>query len=573
MISFPRRLHDLAAAAPDRPAVTCAGASLTRAELEAHGNRLARDLAARGVGNGDFVTVALPNSVDWVITYVACWKLGAIPQPVSAKLPARELADIVALAKSRVVVGGPPGVLDGIETLPLGYRPPPDIDDGPLPDAVSPAWKAPTSGGSTGRPKLIVSGDPALIDPEAAPPLAMSLDGCVVVPGPLYHNGPAVWACSGLLAGNHVVLLERFDAEGTLAAIEQHRADVVYLVPTMMKRILRLPDDVRLGYDLSSLRIVWHLAEPCPMWLKEAWIDWLGPDRILELYAGTEAQAVTIITGREWLEHRGSVGRPSAGEFKITDLDGNEVPAGVEGEVWLRSGRDDETYRYVGAEAAHDARGLGVTRRHGLVRCGRLPLPRRPHPGHDPERRCQHLPRRGRVGDPGAPGRAVRVRHRAARRGPRQHRARHRRGRPATRWTSTSCSPSSPSGWPATRCRARWSSSTYRYATTPARYGAPRCGPSGSHEADVDMPSSIIWGRDHRRGVRRPSAAMFDPAVLDPIVDLLADLGDGRALELAIGTGDVALRCRRARGAGVWDRLSLADISCAPSPVPMTSRS
>ena len=93
------------------------------------------------------------------------------------------------------------------------------------------------------------------------------------------------------------MLLERFDAEGTLAAIEQHRADVVYLVPTMMKRIWRLPDDVRLGYDLSSLRIVWHLAEPCPLWLKEAWIEWLGPDRILELYAGTEAQAVTIITG------------------------------------------------------------------------------------------------------------------------------------------------------------------------------------------------------------------------------------------------------------------------------------
>ena len=133
------------------------------------------------------------------------------------------------------------------------------------------------------------------------------------MPGPLYHNGPAVWACSGLLAGNHVVLLERFDAEGTLAAIEQHRADVVYLVPTMMKRILRLPDDVRLGYDLSSLRIVWHLAEPCPIWLKEAWIDWLGPERILELYAGTEAQAVTIITGRgmaraPWLG-RSPVGR------------------------------------------------------------------------------------------------------------------------------------------------------------------------------------------------------------------------------------------------------------------------
>ena len=117
------------------------------------------------------------------------------------------------------------------------------------------------------------------------------------MPGPLYHNGPAVWSCQALLAGNHVVVLPRFDAEATLAAIEEHRADIVYVVPTMMKRIWRLPDEVRLGYDVSSLRVVWHLAEPCPMWLKEAWIDWLGAEKIFELYAGTEAQAVTIISG------------------------------------------------------------------------------------------------------------------------------------------------------------------------------------------------------------------------------------------------------------------------------------
>jgi bile acid-coenzyme A ligase len=154
-----------------------------------------------------------------------------------------------------------------------------------------------------------------------------------------------------LLAGSHAVILERFDAEATLAAIERHRADVVYLVPTMMKRIWRLPEEVREAYDVSSLRLVWHLAEPCPIWLKEAWIDWLGAERIIELYAGTEGQAITIITGPEWLAHRGSVGRPAVGEFKVTDLDGNDVAAGVEGEVWMRSTRDTATYRYIGAEA------------------------------------------------------------------------------------------------------------------------------------------------------------------------------------------------------------------------------
>ena len=87
IVSFPRRLADLAAAAPDPAAVTCDGASVTRGELESRANRLARDLAGRGVGHGDFVTVALPNSIDWFVAYVACWKLGAVPQPVSAKLP------------------------------------------------------------------------------------------------------------------------------------------------------------------------------------------------------------------------------------------------------------------------------------------------------------------------------------------------------------------------------------------------------------------------------------------------------------------------------------------------------
>jgi bile acid-coenzyme A ligase len=171
-----------------------------------------------------------------------------------------------------------------------------------------------------------------------------------VLPGPLYHNGPIVWSCSALLFGNHVVVLPRFDAEATLAAIDEYRADVVYVVPTMMKRIWRLPEETRLSYDVSSLRMVWHLAEPCPMWLKQAWIDWLGAERIWELYAGTEGQAVTVITGPEWLEHRGSVGRPVIGEFMIADLDGNPLPTGEKGEVWLRNTTGKATYHYVGAE-------------------------------------------------------------------------------------------------------------------------------------------------------------------------------------------------------------------------------
>lgn len=358
MVSFPHRLADLAAQAPDRAAVVCGEHTLTRSELERAAIRMAHDLAQRGVGHGDFVTVALPNSVDWFVAYVAIWKLGAVPQPVSAKLPARELAAIVELANSKVVIGVDPAsdvasqLHAEVVCIAVGYRSPDAMPDDPLPDAVSPAWKAPTSGGSTGRPKLIVSGDTAEIDTDIEPMFMLAPDGCLIMPGPLYHNGPAVWACQALLCGSTVVLLERFDAEATLAAIERHSGDVVYLVPTMMKRILRLDNSTRFPYDLSSVRAIWHLAEPCPQWLKQEWIDWLGAERIVELYAGTESQAVTIITGTEWLEHRGSVGRVTTGDMMVCDPDGNELPPGEKGEVWMRSShRDTPTYSYLGAEA------------------------------------------------------------------------------------------------------------------------------------------------------------------------------------------------------------------------------
>jgi bile acid-coenzyme A ligase len=282
---------------------------------------------------------------------VASWKLGATPQPVSSRLPKRELDAIVELANPKVIVGVDGGDHPERVCLPLGWAPSEDIDDGPLPDAVSDPFKAMTSGGSTGRPKLILAGGPGLIDPDAVPLLMMTIDGTHVMPGPLYHNGPFVWTITALLAGNHVVLGGRFDAEKTLQLIDRWHPDSMYIVPTMMARISKLPEDVRAQYDVSSLKVVWHLAAPCPPWLKEEWIEWLGADAIWELYAGTEAQSATIITGREWLEHRGSVGRPLSGEMKVFDIDGNEVPPGTVGEIFMRSPEGVKTYEYVGAQA------------------------------------------------------------------------------------------------------------------------------------------------------------------------------------------------------------------------------
>jgi bile acid-coenzyme A ligase len=344
----------LARAAPSFPAVTCGEVTISRADFEARTNRLARAYHARGVRPDSLVTIGLPNGIGFFEAAIAAWKLGATPQPISSRLPAAERRAIVDLANPSLVVGVDPAESSGRPTLPAGFEPDASLSAEPLPPAVAASFKAPTSGGSTGRPKLIVATQPAVWEALAdyTTLLRMAPDGVHLVTGPLYHNGPFTSAALALLKGNHLVVMERFDAVRALMLIERHRVDWMYAVPTMMHRIWRLPEAERTRFDLSSLRVVFHMAAPCPPWLKEAWIGWLGGGRILELYGGTEAQAITFITGDEWLAHRGSVGRVLLGEMRILDPDGRELPAGQVGEIWMRRGADaPPSYRYVGASA------------------------------------------------------------------------------------------------------------------------------------------------------------------------------------------------------------------------------
>lgn len=346
-LSISRCITELARRAPDHPAVTFRGQTVTRGELDRHTNRLARAYASLGVGQGDMVTLALPNGIEYYEAAIAAWKLGATPQPISARLPAAERDAVIGLADPALVVGAD---VDGRPSVPAGYQPDPGLDDGELPDVVAPEWKAPTSGGSTGRPKLVVSRDPGLFDPDETGAMLMQGGQVQLVPGPLYHNGPLIFSCRGLFMGHHLVVMERFDAEEALRLIEAYRVGFVMMVPTMMQRIWRLPEEVRDAYDLSSLQTVLHLAAPCPPWLKRAWIGWLGPERILELYAGTEANGLTVIRGDEWLDHPGSVGRPVGCEIRILDPETHEErPPNEVGEVYMRS-RRGTNYRYVGAE-------------------------------------------------------------------------------------------------------------------------------------------------------------------------------------------------------------------------------
>jgi bile acid-coenzyme A ligase len=351
LLSYSRAIADNASRQPDRIAITCGEQRITWAEFESRTNRLARAYAAMGVTKNSFVTIGLPNSIEFYEACVAAWKLGATPQPISYRLPDRERQAIVELADSSLVVGADPAAHPGRTVIEAGFEPDHSLDDSQLPDATTDRWKAPTSGGSTGRPKLIVAADPGITDTEVQG-LGQQRDGVVLVPGPLYHNAPFSFSSNALMQGNHVVILPKFEAEATLAAIAEHRADWLLLVPTMMQRITRLPDEVRGAYDVSSLQTVWHMASPCPPWLKEAWIDWLGGEKIFELYAGTEAQSVTIVRGDEWMAHRGTVGKPVSGEMRIQDPETYDVlPPGEVGEVFMRSSGNRKTYDYIGAEA------------------------------------------------------------------------------------------------------------------------------------------------------------------------------------------------------------------------------
>jgi len=336
---------------PDGVAVLCEGEQCLRGEMDRRANRWARAMAERGVAAGDLVTLGLPNGAAFLEACLAAWRLGATPSPVSHRLPERERRALVELADPALVVGAPEGYAER-PALPSDFEPDPTLSDAPLPDVVPEHVRAMTSGGSTGRPKLIVELAPALCDPEAEDN-GMRRGGTTLAPGPLYHAGPFIVAWQQLLCGGTVVLMRRFDAAEALRLVEEHRVDWALFVPTMMQRIWRLPEAERDRYDLSSLNRVMSTGAPCPAWLKRAWIEWLGPDRIHEAYGASERTAGTQISGREWLEHPGSVGRPTFGrKIRILDDDGNDCPPGAVGEVYMMPAEGPgTTYRYVGAEA------------------------------------------------------------------------------------------------------------------------------------------------------------------------------------------------------------------------------
>ena len=353
---------------PGAPAIIMASTGETEsyAALEDRSSRLARGLRTRGLADGDHVALLLENSAAFLETAWAAQRSGLHYTAVNnhlrpgevqyvlddsgatALVTSETLADVIAdLDLSGVSVRiSTRGELPGFERYEdvLASEPPE-----PLPDEHE-GREMLYSSGTTGRPKGVRKplpgtpfGDPSSAPVQIAAGIARFGAGpgsVYLSPAPLYHAAPLNFCMSMHRVGAAVVVMERFDPEQCLEAIDRYGVTHAQFVPTMFVRMLQLPDEARSRYDLSSLRFVVHAAAPCPVTVKRQMLEWWGPI-IYEYYSGTEDIGGTMIGPEEWLAHPGSVGRP-LDECHIVGEDGRERPVGETGVVYFAGGRPFE---------------------------------------------------------------------------------------------------------------------------------------------------------------------------------------------------------------------------------------
>jgi long-chain acyl-CoA synthetase len=351
-----------AAQAPGRIAAVMAGTgeSLTYGELEQRSAQLARVLRGAGLRRGDVVALLTENSLRAFEVYWAAMRSGLYITAVNYRLSADEAAYIVSDsgAAALIVSAEQAATAEAIAVrtpqvkLRLAFGGP-VIGHGSYEEMIAAASAEPLadqpqgatmlySSGTTGRPKGVRPPLPSVQVSEFDDPVAVlagrffgvNAETVYLSPAPVYHAAPLRW-CGAIQAnGGTVVMMKRFDAEPALAAIEQFKATHAQFVPTMFVRMLQLPPDTRAKYDASSLRFAIHAAAPCPVEVKQKMIDWWGPI-LVEYYAGTEANGLTLIDSATWLTKPGSVGKPLLGAPQICSEDGAELPAGQIGTVYF----------------------------------------------------------------------------------------------------------------------------------------------------------------------------------------------------------------------------------------------
>ncbi len=357
---------DLARIRPDEPALVDGDRALGWPEVDSILNRVANAMLGTDLGPERRIAVFAENAAETALAHLGGLLGGASSVPVNFHLTADETAYILDDSQTAILFVGPetaPRGLDaariaGVTTvvgwgadLPDGVTPWADwlarsSDENP-PEDVRPRPNLLYTSGTTGRPKgtdlpptMFAGGDTMTEHLEALKTARFVEYGPHLVVGPMYHTGPL----SGmriLVAGTPSVILGRFDAEATLAAIDRHRTRSAVMVPTHFVRLLALPPEVRDRYDVSSMEYVAHTGASCPLEVKRAMIDWWGPV-FLEAYGASEVGTTCSIDSHEWLAHPGSVGQADPPfEALIVDEAGRELPPGEEGRLYFRdaSGR------------------------------------------------------------------------------------------------------------------------------------------------------------------------------------------------------------------------------------------
>ncbi|WP_286901546.1 AMP-binding protein [Thermocrispum sp.] len=341
---------------PAHPALVMAGsgAAISYAELNRRSIRLARVFDALGLSSAAVVAVACENRLEWAEMIWAAARSGRCLAPANWHLGPRELSDVLRASGAELLLAGPAShaALRAVDDLPPTLA----IDgDGTLPDyksAIAAMPDGPLAGerlggrmmfssGTTGTPKGILHPG-SDIHPADAPPhlgrytelFVFGGDMVYLSPAPTYHTAPFRFVLAVTQLGGTVVCLEKFDPQLVLAAIERYRVTHAQFVPTMLLRLLRLPDDVKRRYDLSSLRVAITGGAPCPHEVKMRLMDWWGPV-VHELYGASESYGNCHIGPDEVAAHPGSVGRALTGTIHITDPDGTELPPGRIGTVWF----------------------------------------------------------------------------------------------------------------------------------------------------------------------------------------------------------------------------------------------
>jgi long-chain acyl-CoA synthetase len=344
---------------PDRAAIVSPHGNRTYAELDAAANRLARALQAAGLQPGDAVALVCRNRPEFAEVHQAAARSGLRLTPVNWHLTGAEMAYIVADCDAKAIVADATfadavsEAVAGNDTLLVKLAVSGGIEGfSSYADTLAGSDPAPLAQPVLGRSMLYTSGTtgrPKGVDRQAQPlaqsalyqrifaSAARTADDVELCTGPLYHAAPLSFSLAvPLLYGMTVVLMDGWEAAETLRLIEEHRVTHMHVVPTMFHRLLSLPDDVRVGHDLSSLRFVLHGAAPCPVDVKRRTIEWLGPV-IFEYYAATEGGG-TFVDSHEWMAKPGTVGRPVEPDLiRIYDDNGDPLPAGEVGTVFIKA--------------------------------------------------------------------------------------------------------------------------------------------------------------------------------------------------------------------------------------------